>query len=307
MSKKVRIPRNKTVPEEPPSVPPSDWPLVVCFSLLAGFFTLAFVFSTIVPFFQMATYLEDIRKNRVQKVMKSDFIFSPYTVAQRLIRYEFLKYLEEQKLGASDIALLDGAIAKMEESVVIEGSSPYQYLRLGRALEKKVEILHDPSYLKQAEKYYKKAIALAPKRQEVAYSYGLSLIRQGKDRVDEAVSLLTQSLDKTIPISYFYLGLAEFNMGNQSYASSLEHLEAYFETKQDNPYQGTSQDLYEKLFHYYYGTQDKQRVLMTAARLVSFHSDPQERYQKVIAFINKNNQLPPLQFNGYKLSSVGGP
>jgi tetratricopeptide (TPR) repeat protein len=302
--KKIKTKTIKPLPEVSPTVPTSDWPLLVFFSVLAVFFSLAFVFSTIIPLLQMTTYLKGIRTGWVQKVMKNDIIFTPYTYAQRVIRYEFLKYLEEQNIGASDISLLDGAILKMEESVQREGSSPYQYIRLGRAMEKKVEILRDPTYFKQAEVYYKKAISLSPKRQETSYAYGLSLIRQGRDRADEAVLVLTSALDKTIPISYYYLGLAEFNRGRETYTQSLEHLEFYFETKQVNPDQRASQDVYEKLFQYFYSTQDKQRVLISAARIKSLVGDPKGDFSKVIDFINKNNQLPTVQFNQTKLSGV---
>ena len=304
-SKKVKTKSIKTVPKASPSVPSSDWPLIVFFFAIAAFFALAFILSTIVPFFQMTAYLENIRTGRIQKVLKTDFIFSPYTYAQRVIRYEFLKFLEEQNLGVSDISILNGGIIKMEEAVEREGSSPYQYIRLGRAVEKKVELLRDPSYFKLADEYYKKAIALSPKRQEASYAYGLSLIRQGRPRADEAVLVLTQAIDKSIPISYFYLGLAEFNLGRTSYARSLEHLEFYFETNQVNPDQNASQDVYEKLFHYFYGTQDKEKVLTSAARLENFNGETQGHYHKVIDFMNKNNQFPTLQFEKYKLSGVG--
>ncbi len=307
-SKKVKTKNTKTVAvEAPPPLPAfSDWPLIVFFSALAAFFTFAFVFSTMVPYFQMTTYLEDIRTGRVQKILKTDFIFSPYTYAQRVIRYEFLKYLEEQNLGAGDMPLLDGAIHKMEESVAIEGSSPYQYIRLGRAMERKVEVLRDPVYFQSADDYYKKAISLSPKRQETAYAYGLSLIRQGKDKADEAVLVLMRGLDKDIPISYYYLGLAEFNLGKKTYVSSLGHLEFYFEKSHENPDPNASQDVYQKLFHFFYNAQDTIRVQTAAARLDTFHSDPEGQYLKVVDFIKKNNQLPPLQFNGFKLSSAGG-
>ncbi len=310
MSKKVKTPKNKPIEDvimQPPSsAPPSDLPLVVFFSILAVFFTLAFVFATMVPYFQMTAYLKGIRTGWVQKVIKNDFIFSPYTYAQRVIRYEFLKHLEEQNIGAGDISLLDGAIVKMEESVKIEGSSPYQYIRLGRAMERKVEILRDPAYFKQAELYYKKAMTLSPKRQETSYAYGLSLIRQGRDRSDESVLVLTAALDKSIPISYYYLALAEFNSGKKLYINSLEHMEFFFATKLGNPDKHASQDVYEKLFQSFYSTQDQKRVHITATRLIELTGDPKGQYSKLIDLINKNNALPTLQFNQYKLSGVGG-
>lgn len=310
MGKKVKIHQNRPVKNVvvsggDASAAPADWPLMLFFSGLAIFFTLTFVFATVVPYFQMTTYLKYIRTGWAQKVIKTDFIFSPYTYAQRVIRYEFLKYLEAQNIGASDVVLLDGAIAKMQESVEIEGSSPYQYIRLGRAMERKVEILRDPAYFKLAEDYYKKAIALSPERQETFYAYGLSLLRQGRGRADEAVSVLTAKLDKTIPISYYYLGLAEFNAGTKTYINALAHMEFFFEKKLVNPDKNASQNVYERLFQYFYTIQDQKRMLTAAARFETLNGDPQGEYRKVIDFIRKNNRLPTLQFNQYKLSGVG--
>jgi len=307
MSKKVRIPKDRMVEtvRGDACVAPTDWPLIVFFSALAICFATAFIFSTMVPYFQMTTYLENIRTGRIQKIIKTDSIFTPYTYAQRVIRYEFLKYIEEQKLNAGNISLLDNAVEKMQESVAIEGSSPYQYIRLGRAMERKVEVLHDTQYFKLAEGYYKKAISLSPKRQEASYAYGLSLIRQGKPKASEAVAVLTGALDKTIPISYYYLGLAEFNFGKETYPKSLEHMEWFFETNTGNPDQNASRNIYERLLYHYYGAQDKTSVRIASARLASFHTDLEASYQKVIALIDKNNRLPTLQFNGDKLYSVG--
>jgi len=306
-SKKIKTKTIKQQVEPIPVLPTApDWPLVVLFSAFAIFFTLSFVFSTMAPYFQMTKYLMNIKKGWIQKVPKTGFIFTPYTYAQRVIRYEYLKYVEEQNLGSGDIALLDDAIVKMEESAVIEGSSPYQYIRLGRAMERKVEILGDPTYFKQAEIFYKKAMTLSPKRQETAYAYGLSLMRQGKNRIEEAVSVLTVALDKTIPISYYYLALAEFNSGKPRYINALTHLETFFETNQGNPDPRASQDVYEKLFQYFYSTQDQKNVLITAARIRTLQGDPNGEYQKVLDFINIHKRLPVMQFNQSKLSGTSG-
>jgi tetratricopeptide (TPR) repeat protein len=229
----------------------------------------------------------------------------PYTYAQRVIRYEFLKYLEEQNLEARNIPLLNDAIQKMEESVEIEGSSPYQYIRLARGVERKVEILKDPSFYKPAEEYYKKAISLSPKRQEATYALGLSLIRQGKPRAQEAVLVLKSGLDKNIPISYFYLGLAEFNTGKSTYSDALEHLEFSFKQMHGAPDLNVARDVYEKLFYFFHGEKDKARLLTTAIRLEGFRGGKEGLYRQVIDSLNRDS-YPNLQFQGFKLLGVSG-
>jgi tetratricopeptide (TPR) repeat protein len=288
--------------EQPAS---SDWPLIVFFSALAAFFLTAFIFWTIIPFIQMSSYLSHIQAGRIQKIQKTDSIFWPYTYAQRVIRYEFLKTLEEQNIDARHISLLNDGIKKMEESVAIEGWSPYQYIRLGRSMEKKVELLHDPSFYKTAEEHYKKAIALSPTRQEVVYALGLSFIRQGKPRAKEAVSLLKSALEPRIPASYFYLGLAEFNAGAETYSDSLEHLEFFLQQASKNPDTRVVQDVYEKLFYFFYGAKDQTRLLTTASSLEKLHDPREALYRQVIDSLKKDI-YPVLNFEGHRLSGVRG-
>ncbi|MEK7702882.1 MAG: hypothetical protein AAB317_02865 [Nitrospirota bacterium] len=286
---------SKKMPRAQKPMSTSDWLFFTFFSLLSAFFLFAFIFWTIVPFRQMYDYLTYLQNGRIQKIYKSDSIFTPYTYSQRVIRYEFLRHLEEQSNNARHIPLLDDAIKKMEELVVIEGSSPYQYIRLGRAFEKKAEILRDPSFYKQAEVYYQKGISLSPTRQEAIYALGLSLIRQGKPRSKEAVSLLKAGLDKTIPVSYFYLSLAEYNAGTETYPDALAHLEYFFNQAPLNPDIKVSRDLYEKLFRFYYAEKDQNRVITAGGRLVQFGGESAAVYQQLIASV-KQNVYPTLQF-----------
>ena len=279
--------------------------MLVVFGAIAAYFTVTFLYWTLVPFFQMTTYLGAVSKGRIQAIHKSDFIFSPYTYSQRMIRYEYLKYLEEQKIDRTTLYIFDNAIKKMEELVEIEGSNPYQHIRLGRAFEKKVEILQDHSYFMKAEESYKKAIALAPQRQETYYAYGLSLVRQ--NRLKEAIQMLgtPPALDHDIPISYFYLGLAQFNLGQEMYVDVIKNLEFFFQRSLDNPDKNVSREIYEKLLYYFYQQQDSIRLVIAAERMAQLNPDQQEIYRQVVHFIkSNNNQFPALEFQGGKLTSV---
>ncbi len=252
----------------------------------------------------MTAYLKAIASGKAHRVLKTDFIFSPYTYSQRLIRYEFLKYLEEQNVDTRTLPLFDGAIQKMEELVEREGTNPYQHIRLGRAFDKKAEILKDPSFFKTAEMYYKKAISLAPKRQEAYYAYGLSLVRQS--RAEEAIKILKDpsALDPDIPISYFYLGLAQFNRGKESYVESLDSMEFFFGRSAENPDQKVSKNIYEKFFYYFYETRDTVHFLASSSRLASLDADQRDLYLKIVDLMQKNEQFPPMEFRGGKLLNV---
>jgi len=304
----LRQPKNLTIPpskKKKEEIRPRYHLLVAFFfGALATFFVGAFLYGTLLPFFQMTTYLTAITSGKAQKIHKTDFIFSPYTYAQRMIRYEYLKYLGEQNIDKTNIAIYDDAIAKMEELVVIEGTNPYQHIQLGRAFEKKVDILHDQSYFLKAEESYKKAIELAPQRQETYYAYGLSLVRQ--NRLKEAVAMLERppALDPEIPISYFYLGLAQFNLGQDAYIDVLKNLEFFFQRSADNPDQKVSREVYEKLLFYFYQQHDPTRFLIAGERIANLDASNQGLYLQAVALMKKNNQFPTLEFQGGKLVSV---
>ncbi|MEK7286808.1 MAG: hypothetical protein AAB035_05875 [Nitrospirota bacterium] len=296
MNQKVTSKKGAPIRNIPSEVlSPSDWAYFAFFITLTAFFLTAFIFWTIIPFRQMHDYLSYLQTGRIQKIHQSDSIFFPYTYSQRVIRYEYLRHLEEGAADVRHIPLLDNAIEKMKESVEIEGYSPYQYIRLSRALEKKVEILHDPSFYKQAEAYYQKGITLSPTRQEAIYALGLSLIRQGKPRAKEAISILKGGLDKTIPVSYFYLALAEFNSGTETYSDSLEHLEYFFNQVPVNPDMKVARDLYEKLFRFYYAEKDKPRLIAVGTRLASFGGEGVAVYRQLIDSVN-HDIYPPVDF-----------
>jgi len=300
-SVKKTPPPQKGTKESPPA---SHGLMLVTFGVIAAFFSIALVFWTLIPYFQMTTYLGNVTKGRIQAIHKSDFVFSPYTYAQRMIRYEYLKFLEEQKIDKTTLYLFDDAIQKMEELVVIEGTNPYQHIRLGRAFEKKVDILQDHSYFAKADEYYRKAIELAPQRQETYYAYGLSLVRQ--NRLKEAVQMLSAppALDPDIPISYFYLGLAHFNLGKETYIDVLKNLEFSFQRIPENPDINVSRNIYEKLLYHFYTQGDAQRMMTVSERLAQISPDQQPLYGQVIAWMKKNNnQVPSLQFQGGKLST----
>ena len=291
--------------EKTPDVSQSTlWLLFVLFGGLALFFSVSFVFWTVIPFLQMTNYLGKVQEGKIRQIQKTEFIFSPYTYAQRVIRYEYLKYLEDQVTTQRDAPFLNHAVDKMEELVKKEGSNPYEHIRLGRAFDKKADLLKDPSYFKNSEHYYKEAIVLAPQRQEAYYAYALSLVRQ--NRSEEAVKILKEppALDPNIPISYFYLGLAQFNLGNATYVESLQNLETFFKTGAQNPDPHVSLGVYQRLFSHFYEQKDAERLLASAARLVSLDAERQPLYQKLVDAITTQKQIPVLEFQGGKISNI---
>ena len=285
---------------------PSYRLLLVVFGILAAYFTVAFFYWTLVPFLQTIAYEREVRNDRIHNIHMSHFIFVPYTYAQRVIRQEYLKYLIAKDIDKTSMIFFDGAIAKMEELVAFEGTNPYQYFWLGRAFEKKVRVLKDRSYLFKAEEYFKKSMELAPQRQEPLYTYGHFLMRQ--NRFEEAVKIFGSqpALGHGVSISYFYLGQAQFNLGNAFYLESFKNLEFFFnQPVQENPDQGILRGIYAQLLYYFYQQGDAARFMMTAERLTKIDPNKQPLYAQMVQKIRNNgNLLPALLFQEGKFISI---
>jgi len=280
--------------------------MLVFFGVTAVYCTVAFLFWTLVPFFQTTAYRKEIRKDRIQAIHRSNFIFSPYTYAQRPIRYEYLEFLKNKTIDATTLSIFEGAIKKMEEVIQIEGSDPYQYTLLARAFEKKAELLQDRSYLIKADEHYKNALALAPQRPELLHVYGFGLVRQNRFR--EAIQILgtTPALDPNFPISYLYLGMVQFNLGEDAYVDVIKNLEFFFQQPpREDPGEANlnfSRVIYEKSLYYFYRQGDSPRFVIASERLAQLDPNQQSLYLQLVQLIkNNNSQLPLLEFQGGKL------
>ena len=91
--------------------------------------------------------------------------------------------------------------------------------REGNALLKKKEFA-------QALSAYDKAVKKYPNRGEVHLNRGLSLIRQGDDKIDEAMQAFTLAADSDAPANV--LARAEFNLGNaflkkEDFKTAIDH------------------------------------------------------------------------------------
>ena len=246
-----------------------------------------------------------MRLGQVEQILNTNFIFSPYTNAQSLIRAGLLNNFPLNNLRR-DSQLYDKAIAYAEDQLRHGGTNLYEYVYLAIAYSKKGDFLNDKNFYDKAEEYFKKAINLSPKRQEMYYAYGQFLADQG--RYNESLSTFKKALDlgEQAIFSQLYYGLVLAASGDQSYGESLGHLEYFFNspgryTYQTDPFNPDlgwqrSKEVYNLFLRYYYEQKDVNRVLIVAKRLSELDEAQGASFRQIVDIINKTGQIPNIEF-----------
>lgn len=284
----------------------TNLPLIIFFAVLAVVFTVAFIFSTVVPYFQMKTYFEKLHTGQFVQILNTDSIFSPYTYVQGLIRPDLLNHFSLANMNNVNNHSFDKAIAYQEDLLKQEGFNPYNYIFLATAYSTKGKLLHDQVSFEKAETYFKNAISISPTRQELYYSYGVFLSDQGRSAEAQEIYQQALNLGNQAIFSHFYLGLALITAGENNYIQALDHLETFFTSpyahedenynQNADPGWTTSKNDYNKLLRYFYQKKDKDRVLIIAKRLSDLDQAQSQAYNQVIQIINQTGQLPVIDF-----------
>lgn len=284
-----------------------NWVTILFFGIISSFFVVALIFWTIVPYFQMRAYFKYRSAGRLDKILTSDFVFSPFTYVQMFIRKDILLHMTTVPITRTNQSLLDKSITEIEELLRYNSFYPSYYILLAGAYGEKAVILKDPNFLKKAEDTYKKAIELSPKQQKFYYSYAGFLLSQRRN--EEAREILKQTLllNNQARLSRFYYGLAETTAGPNYYADALDNLEFFFasgfsdEYGEDhflNPDPGwvKSKEIYRKFLSYFYEKGDKERVLKVAKRLSELDRAQSTTYAQIVEIINHTGVIPIIEF-----------
>ncbi len=280
--------------------------IIIFFGCLTVFFLMALILWTIVPYFQTKVYFKERTADRLDRILKSNFMFSPFTYAQMFIRKDLLLHMVSISINKSNRPLFTKATVEVEKLLHYNGFQPVYYILLANAYEKESQISKDSSFLKKAENCYKKAIELSPRQQKLYYPYGSFLLNQGRN--SEAYEILKQAFDlnNQARLSHFYLGLVEMTTGENSYEEVLDHLEFFFASDFRNDYEDSfpspdpgwvvSKDAYQKFLHYFYEKKDKKRVLKVAERLSELDQAQSASFQRIVDIINNTGAMPTIEF-----------
>lgn len=276
------------------------------FGGMAVFFILAFIFWTATPYLQMKSYFNKKRSGQIEQILKTDFIFSPYTIAQSLIRTDLLNYFSLKYIKKSDIQLFNKAIAYSEDLLNHDKFDYYRYVYLAMAYSKKGDVFLDKIFTDKAEIYFKKAIDFSPTRQELYYAYGQFLWDHGRIREAEETFRYALKLGDQAIFSHFYLGLILVESGESNYEEALDQLEFFFTSSLRKDFEistynpdlgwGKSKNAYVKILNYFYSKRDKEKVIKIANRLAEIDEPQSASFRRIIDIINTTGQLPNIEF-----------
>jgi tetratricopeptide (TPR) repeat protein len=185
------------------------------------------------------------------------------------MRVHFLRFTAKDfDTDSASYELFLKALGKMDEAEKKEPFSAKNLLPLGIAYDQKASITKDKADWKKAEGYYRRALELAPLRQEVVYALAADLVYQG--RANEAVDLMRKELaaDDRPAETHYYLGFVISKQGENKYAEALTEMEkglTYFMYKEFYP--ANSGAVYKRLARYFYGVQDQPNFITVMKRL----------------------------------------
>lgn len=196
---------------------------------------------------------------------KIDSVFTPFTVAQKNIRVDFLRVTNELDNKKPDIVtsrLLTKAISEAEE-YVIERPGDFGFLStLADFYNKKGSSTKNNDYLKKGEMYFSKILQFAPNRPDMNRKLAVNLLYQGK--YSEAFDLY----EKTLSLNSIVIGQDKDE----------------FET------------VYTSLFKYFYENKDKANFIKVANRLKANNYSDSVSLDKILDYLKKNNTFPKVNF-----------
>ena len=202
--------------------------------LLPIVFIILFVWATAVPYLQMRSYFND-KSEKIDVnafITKTEKILSPYTYVQENIRTDLVR-VSDYLVGQYGLKASNGGVAKLYEKSLSwldeltqnEPYNPRYFLRLAQSYNELGRQLGNSDYLNKSEEYAQKALDLAPKRQDILFVMGYSMLLD--ERFDEAVKIYKKAYDADpqVPASNFYYGVALAASDPARYKESLVFLE----------------------------------------------------------------------------------
>lgn len=271
---------------------------IVISIFLTVFLVYGFIFGTFIPYLQMYSLKNSIRKSSptdVSPFLSTSFIFEPKSNAQHLIRYSVFDFVLG-KINEKNYAVLSPAldlvIKKMEEYVSLHPYFSNYQLKLARGYQKKWELTNDKSWLLKENEVYKKALTVNPGRQEILYLYAIGLAEEG--RMKEVATIL-DTIDTTtpgLPDTHYFRGVlntAYLHNPAQGLAELEISLSAGF-----NPNPSFTKTIYYDFLKYFYPKKDKTSVIVILDRLEKIDTQQQKMIASIKNEIISTGILPSI-------------
>jgi O-antigen ligase len=244
---------------------------------------------TFIPFAQQSGYKSMVESmNDPATTADMGSVFTPYNFAQEEMRSRFLAATTKNyRKNSAEYELFLKSIALMDEAESKEAHSPKYLLPLGLAYDQKALATKNMSDWKKAEGYYRRALVLAPQKQDIAYALAANLDYQ--HRSNEAVSVMQEELkaDPQAAASHYYLGYTISEQGEGHYAAAMKETEiglTYFLYNQYYP--ANSGATYKKFATYFFNTKDKDNFITALARLSKISPETKLYSSQIIASVS---------------------
>lgn len=249
-----------------------------------------------VPFAQAKIYREIARSgDGIRFIKESQKYLEPYNYMQPVLRSQFLQLVsagDNLRKREFDI-LTDVAIKAMEEVSEKEaGYEPRYYIILAQAYSERGK--DQPEFMKKSEEALRKALALAPKRQDIYYL--LAYVLAGQGRYDEAVKLAREAvaLSPEVAKAHYNLGL-ELAFASQE---NWDETEIEFGRALDIGFinkgllQGDYDNMtiiYKQMLSVYVPARDKEKVIRIAKRMKQIQPDLESDLDAVITLAERGD------------------
>jgi len=259
------------------------WFIVSLSGIVATILALCFVALFMIPYFQMRGALDLWRSGSMDQVMKTSSYLTPYTYAQENIRTYFLNQMTRY-IGKGETAnnLFSQAVAAMAELVEREPYNPRYLIMISNAYSLLAQATNKWEFFTTAEEYNKKALELAPERQDVRLQSAFTLAQEGK--FDDAIKVAkdTIALDPKVADAHYSLAVI-LSAGGGNYKDVYNELEAAFNssgfTRAGQP--SLIQE-YEKILSQSLANHDKDVLIGTAKRLQQLVPEQKNQLSEII-------------------------
>ena len=276
----------------------------IVFSTIALFFVFAFIFWTVIPYFQMRAWRDGsnaIVAGDDAGFPSDPFIYEYYnTSTQASMRTTlFMTIFNQYVHGTRTVysPLYDTALNQVKEWV---DAYPYRFdylLILAKGYEFKANLTHDVSLYAIADSYYQKAIALCPDRQDLLYAYAEHLSNTGRNI--EALAILQKMYDQNPNITQtkYYLGVIYGANGKEDYDKALGYLEDSFGVATAKYDTIVVKAIYEHFFVYFYEKGDVVNFRKVVRRLLWVDKTQHDAYTTISNYIDEHHTIPLLNIH----------
>jgi len=267
----------------------------ICVTGIICFLFFVFYSYTLLPYLQVRRYV-GVTKERAADVItqRSDSFLYPITFAQGDIRNIFANtFLTPNVLGSREFDFFsDKILHALEEWVKLHPRDPRLYIKLIEAYNERAK--RDVSFSLRAEELGRKALVVAPKRQELYFQLAYTLVTQG--RGEEAIDLAKRAVDLSPSVgkSHYVLGVILSLSGKQYWREGEEAIDRGLALKLTKTLEDDRRNILvisRRNIVQYIKERDRDGVMRNARRIVRVDPATQTDFENVIVLAERGDWI----------------